>query len=520
MRLAELVETSNAVARVSGRLEKIERLAALLARASADELEIAIAFLSGSSRQGRIGVGWAAISQMRGSVTPAEQATLDLREIDDLFARVGAASGSGSTRERARLLGELFARATADEQDFLLRLLFGELRQGALEGVLIEAVARATQLPAETIRRAAMMAGDLGVVARTAFAGGAAALSQVIVQMFRPVQPMLADSAEDVDEALTRIDRASLELKLDGARIQVHKAGDEVKVFSRTLREVTAAVPEVVEIVRGLPAREIILDGEVIAMRPDATPEPFQITMQRFGRRLDVDRLRRDQPLTPFFFDALYLDGDALIDEPQERRAAVLAEALPASIVIPRIVSPTKEQARAFVEDVLRRGHEGAMAKALDAPYAAGRRGSAWLKIKQARTLDLVVLAVEWGSGRRKGWLSNIHMGAHDPARQAFVMLGKTFKGMTDEMLAWQTQQFLAREIGRDAYTVYVRPELVVEIAFNDVQESSQYPGGLALRFARVKRYRTDKAAAEADTFATIQDIYRRTTGREPPVPR
>jgi DNA ligase-1 len=520
MRLVELVETSNAVASVSGRLEKIERLAALLTRLAPDEIAIAVAFLSGSSRQGRIGVGWSVISNAKSAAAPASDSTLELREVDEAFARIAGTSGAGSTRERARLLGGIFGRATLAEQDFLVRLLFGELRQGALEGVLIEAVARAAQVPATTIRRAAMMAGDLGIVARTALVDGAAALSQVIVSMFRPVQPMLADSAESLDDALTRIDRASLELKLDGARIQVHKAGDEVKVFSRTLREVTGAVPEVVEVVRALPARDVILDGEVIALRPDQTPQPFQITMQRFGRRLDVERLRHDLPLTPFFFDALYLDGDALIDEPQSRRAAVLTDVLPAPFVIPRVVSPTAEQAQAFLDDALRRGHEGAMAKALDAPYAAGRRGQAWLKIKQARTLDLVVLAVEWGSGRRRGWLSNLHLGARDPERNAFVMLGKTFKGMTDEMLAWQTQQFLDREIGRDAHTVYVRPELVVEIAFNDVQESSQYPGGLALRFARVKRYRTDKTAAEADTFATIQDIYRRTTGREPPVPR
>jgi DNA ligase-1 len=520
MRLVELVETSNAVASVSGRLEKIERLAALLTRLAPDEIAIAVAFLSGSSRQGRIGVGWSVISNAKSAAAPASDSTLELREVDEAFARIAGTSGGGSTRERARLLGGIFGRATLAEQDFLVRLLFGELRQGALEGVLIEAVARAAQVPATTIRRAAMMAGDLGIVARTALVDGAAALSQVIVSMFRPVQPMLADSAESLDDALTRIDRASLELKLDGARIQVHKAGDEVKVFSRTLREVTGAVPEVVEVVRALPARDVILDGEVIALRPDQTPQPFQITMQRFGRRLDVERLRHDLPLTPFFFDALYLNGDALIDEPQSRRAAVLTDVLPAPFVIPHVVSPTAEQAQAFLDDALRRGHEGAMAKALDAPYAAGRRGQAWLKIKQARTLDLVVLAVEWGSGRRRGWLSNLHLGARDPERNAFVMLGKTFKGMTDEMLAWQTQQFLDREIGRDAHTVYVRPDLVVEIAFNDVQESSQYPGGLALRFARVKRYRTDKTAAEADTFATIQDIYRRTTGREPPVPR
>jgi DNA ligase-1 len=520
VRLVEIAETSKAVAEVSGRLEKIERLAALLARTGADEIEVAVAFLSGSSRQGRIGIGWSALSQVKSSASVAQEATLELVEVDEVFGRISATTGAGSTRERARLLSELFSRATAVEQEFLVKLLFGELRQGALEGVLIEAVARAARLPAETIRRAAMMAGDLGVVARTAFAGGAAALSEVIVQMFRPVQPMLAESAESVDEALTRIDRASLELKLDGARIQVHKSGDEVKVFSRTLREVTGAVPEVVEIARALPARDIILDGEVIALRGDGTPEPFQITMQRFGRRLDVDRLRHEMPLTPFFFDALYLNGDPLIDEPQSRRVSAMADVLPASIVIPRIVSPTTEQAQTFLDDVLRQGHEGAMAKALDAPYAAGRRGQAWLKIKQARTLDLVVLAVEWGSGRRRGWLSNIHMGARDPDRNAFIMLGKTFKGMTDEMLAWQTEQFLAREIARDSYTVYVKPELVVEIAFNDVQESSHYPGGLALRFARVKRYRPDKTAAQADTFATIQDIYRRTTGREPPVPR
>jgi DNA ligase 1 len=522
MRLAEVVETSNAVAGVSGRLEKIERLAALLTRAAPepDELETAVAFLSGSSRQGRIGVGWSALSQVKAAAVAASESTLQLRDVDEAFARISAASGAGSTRERGRVLADLLARATAAEQDFLLRLLFGGLRQGALEGVLIEAVARAAHVPADIVRRAAMMAGDLGVVARTAFAGGEAALTQIIVQMFRPVQPMLAESAESVDEALTRLDRASVELKLDGARIQVHKAGDDVKVFSRTLREVTGAVPEVVDIVRALPAREIILDGEVIALRPDATPEPFQVTMQRFGRRLDVDRLRREMPLTPFFFDALYLDGQALIDETQSRRADVMSQVLPPEIIIPRIVSPTKEQAQAFLDDVLRRGHEGAMAKSLDAPYAAGRRGQAWLKIKQARTLDLVVIGVEWGSGRRQWWLSNIHMGARDPERNAFVMLGKTFKGMTDEMLAWQTEQFLAREIGRDAYTVYVRPEVVVEIAFNDVQESSQYPGGLALRFARVKRYRSDKTAAESDTFATVQEIYRRTTGREPPLPR
>src|SRR5581483_9830822 len=323
MRLLELVETSNAVASVSGRLEKIDRLATLLSRLAPDEIEMAVAFLSGSSRQGRIGVGWSLINQAKASAAaapPATTPTLDLRDLDDTFARIASISGAGSTRERMRLLGEIFSRATALEQEFLVKLLFGELRQGALEGVLIEAVARAAHLPGDTIRRAAMMAGDLGVVARTALVDGASALSGMMVQMFRPVQPMLADSAENLDEALSRINAsasaesgASLEVKLDGARIQVHKSGGEVKVFSRTLREVTAAVPEVVEVTRALPAREVILDGEVIALRPDQTPQPFQITMQRFGRRLDIDRLRHDLPLTPFFFDALYLNGDSLI---------------------------------------------------------------------------------------------------------------------------------------------------------------------------------------------------------------
>jgi DNA ligase-1 len=324
---------------------------------------------------------------------------------------------------------------------------------------------------------------------------------------------MLADSAADVGAALTALGEAVFEYKLDGARIQAHKAGDDVRVFSRNLRDVTAAVPEVVTVARALPAREIVLDGEVIAMRPDGTPHPFQITMRRFGRKLDVARLKLELPLTPFFFDALYVDGEPLVDRPLAERLTCVNQQVIASNLVPRLVTADAAAAAAFAARALAAGHEGVMAKALAGRYAAGRRGQTWLKVKQARTLDLVILAAEWGSGRRKGTLSNLHLGARDSDRGGFVMLGKTFKGLTDEMLAWQTRKFLELEIGRDAYTVHVRPEIVAEIAFNEIQASSQYPGGLALRFARVKRYRPDKTAAEADTFATIQKIYRQLVG-------
>jgi DNA ligase-1 len=506
MRLAELVAVSRSVAETAGRLEKIDRLAALLKRLEPGEIEIAVAYLSGSTRQGRIGVGGAAVSSAHDVGSSAAE-TLDLRDVDAAFGRVVATAGAGSSATKAAILRELFGRATRDEQEFLIRLLFGELRQGALEGVLLEAVARASGITAARVRRAAMLAGALAPVARTALVEGDAALSRFTWQVFQPVQPMLADTAADVDAALAELGEASLEFKLDGARIQVHKAGDAVKVFSRNLRDVTAAVPEVVDIVRGLPAREIILDGEAIALRPDGTPHPFQVTMRRFGRKLDVDRLRQELAITPVFFDALYLDGQPLADEAHGRRIATLGEQVPATWIVPRLVTSRSEEAAAFLARAIESGHEGVMAKAVDGAYAAGRRGQAWLKIKRTRTLDLVVLAVEWGHGRRRGTLSNLHLGARDAERGGFVMLGKTFKGLTDEMLAWQTQKLLELEISRDAYTVYVRPELVVEIAFNDVQESPQYPGGVALRFARVKRYRLDKSAADADTLAAVQRL-------------
>ncbi len=505
MRLADLVSTSAAVAETSGRLEKIGRLADLLRRTPPEQIATVIAFLSGSTRQGRIGIGGAALHALR-DVPAADSASLDVADVDAAFDRVAATSGRGSATTRDAALRQLLGRATRDEQDFLIRLLFGELRQGALEGVLTDAVAKAAGLSGADVRRAAMLAGDLAPVAHTALTG--APLSQFVLQLFRPVQPMLADSAEDVAGALDALGDTSFEFKLDGARIQVHKLDDDVRVYSRNLRDVTAAVPEVVTVARAMPARSIVLDGEAIAMRDNGAPHPFQVTMRRFGRKLDVDRLKAELPITPFFFDVLFLDDTPLIDDPLARRVAVLDEQVPPSNLVPRLVTGDRAAAAAFAERARSAGHEGVMAKAIAGTYAAGRRGSAWLKVKRARTLDLVILAAEWGSGRRRGTLSNLHLGARDPDRGGFVMLGKTFKGLTDEMLAWQTQRFLELEIGRDAYTVFVKPEVVAEIAFNEIQASPQYPGGLALRFARVKGYRGDKTAAEADTIATVRAIY------------
>jgi ATP-dependent DNA ligase I len=521
MRLSELVEVSQRVAGTSARLEKIALIAALLRRVEPAELEIAVAFLCGTVRQQKLGVGYAA-AQASVPDGAAQSGTLRLFDVDATFERIARISGKGSVGEKQRLLRELLLRARRDEPRFLAALLVGELRQGALAGLVLEGVAQAAAVAPDAVRRAVTAAGDLPSVARVALLEGGAALARYAVQLFRPVLPMLADSAEDAGDALARLGEgeAALEFKLDGARVQVHKDGDVVRVYSRRLNEVTPAVPELVESVRALPARELILDGEAIALRPDGLPHPFQTTMRRFGRKLDVARLRRELPLTPFFFDLLYLDGDPLLDAPEARRFAALAERLPSGLVIPRTVTGSPEAAQRFLATALARGHEGLVAKALDAPYEAGRRGGRWLKVKPARTLDLVVLAAEWGHGRRRGWLSNLHLGARDAGRGGWVMLGKTFKGMTDAMLAWQTQQLLGLEIGRDAYTVYVRPELVVEVAFSDVQASPQYPGGLALRFARVKRYRPDKTAADADTLAAVQQIFRQTTGGEPPLTR
>ena len=505
MRLAELVEVSASVAATSGRLEKISKLASLLARLAPEEVPIAVGFLIGWPRQGKIGIGWSTISSARGSAA-ADTPSLELLDVDGAFSALTKVRGKNSASERARLLGELFARATRDEQNFLGALLVGEVRQGALEGVMLEAVAKASGMPADKVRRAAMMAGDLGTVAQAAVGDDRdAALSKYQLEVFRPVQPMLADSAPDIPEAFSEGGPFSVEWKLDGARIQVHKRDDRVAAYTRSLNEVTDAVPEVVAAVQALPVRDLILDGEVIALASDGRPLSFQDTMRRFGRRINVEKLRDELPLTPFFFDVLLHDAESMIDHPLSQRLERLDDILSSALRVPRIVTGDISEAQTFQADALARGHEGVMVKMLSAPYAAGRRGSAWIKVKTARTLDLVVLAVEWGSGRRQGWLSNIHLGARDPVSGGFVMLGKTFKGMTDEMLEWQTKEFLEREVSREGHIVHVRPELVVEVAFNEVQKSPHYPGGVALRFARVKGYRPDKKPSEADTIDTVR---------------
>jgi ATP-dependent DNA ligase I len=513
MLLAQLVQTSIAVAQASSRLTKIGLLADLLRQLAPDEIEIAIGVLSGEPRQGRIGIGYATLWAAR-DLPASDTPGLHLGDVDEAFTQLKAIKGAGSATTRNERLGHLMRQATRAEQDFIVRLLTGELRQGALEAILIDAVAKATEITPATVRRAVMMAGTLAPVAKAALAAGESGLSSFGLQLFQPVQPMLAQPADDVAEALGQLGTdVSLEWKLDGARIQVHKSDDDVRVFTRNLRDVTPAVPEVVAAVRRLAARDAILDGEVIALRSDGAPHPFQVTMQRFGRKLEVERMRAEIPLTPFFFDLLYADGESLVDASQEARVARLGLIAP-SFVVPILVRPTAEGAQQFLDETLRRGHEGVMVKSLGAGYAAGRRGQQWLKVKLARTLDLVILAAEWGHGRRTGFLSNLHLGARDPEHGGFVMLGKTFKGLTDEMLAWQTDKLRSLEISHDRHTVFVRPELVVEIAFNEVQASAQYPGGLALRFARVKSYRQDKPASEADTIETVREIYLRSIGK------
>jgi DNA ligase-1 len=513
MLLDEIARTSAAVADTRARLAKIERLAESLRRLRVDEVPVAVAYLSGELPQGSIGVGWASLRDLPPAV--AGPATLELLEVDAAIGRIQVATGPGSQAARRRELAELFGRATEPERRFLSALMMGELRQGALEGVMVEAVARAGGVPAPEVRRAVMLAGDLGAVATAAMAGGQAALSRFRLTVLRPLQPMLAQTAESIGDAMTRIHPAAVEWKLDGARIQVHRLGQEVRAFTRNLADVTGRVPEVAEAVRSLPVDAVVLDGEAIALRPEGRPHRFQVTMSRFGTRLEA-QARGMAQLSAFFFDCLHLDGDDLVDRPGTERIAALASRLPDRLRVPRIETGDTGEAERFLDDALARGHEGVMVKALDAPYEAGRRGSGWLKVKRAHTLDLVVLAAEWGHGRRRGWLSNLHLGARDPATGGFVMLGKTFKGMTDQMLAWQTEHLQRIEDRRDPYTVYVRPELVVEVAFDGVQASPRYPAGVALRFARVKGYRPDKRPEDADTIETVLAIHAGSPGPGP----
>lgn len=524
MLLNAVVETSRAVAATRSRRTKTEALAAALRACAPDEVAIVVNLLTGEPRQGRIGVGWATLSAVRkpgvssaGPVGPAvaheikgadkhevsDERNVTVAELDGALDRIATTTGAGSAAARQGILEELFARSTSAEADFIVRLLTGELRQGALSGLMADAIALAAQVPATAVRRAAMLGGDLADTARRALSAGEAALAEVGLEVLRPVQPMLAATATSVAEALTATGRASLEWKLDGARIQVHRDGDEVRAFTRNLNDVTVRVPEIVNVVRAFPARTFVLDGEAIGLREDALPRRFQDTMSRFGTD---DATNHSMTLAPFFFDVLHLDGEDLVDRALVERAAILAE-LVGEWRVPAVETEDPDVAEAFLADALATGHEGVMVKALDSRYEAGRRGSAWRKVKPVRTLDLVVLAAEWGHGRRRGWLSNIHLGACDPVTGEFVMVGKTFKGLTDRLLAWQTEQLQDLATRRDDYIVYVRPELVVEIALDGVQVSTRYAGGVALRFARVRAYRPDKMAADADTIDAVRAL-------------
>jgi DNA ligase 1 len=496
------------VSATAARLAKVRALAACLRALAPDEIEIGVQHLSGETRQGRFGLGYATLSAASVG-TPTTVPTLSLTDVDRRLGEIAAMRGSGASARRSEAVRELFARATALEREFLIRLLIGELRQGALIGVMIDAIGAAAELPARDVRRAAMYSKTIGAVARVALLEGSTGLGQFQLEILSPVAPMLAQTAADTAEALRQLSgEVAFEWKMDGARIQVHKLANTVRIYTRSLNEVTSAVPEITASVRQLPVREVVLDGEAIAFTASGRPQPFQITMRRFGRKLNVEKLRAELPIHAFFFDCLRLEDQSLVDRPARERFAALARAVPESLRIPRLITSSEDKARAFYDAALAAGHEGLMAKSLDAPYEAGNRGASWLKIKRAHTLDLVVLAAEWGHGRRAGKLSNLHLGALDAATGQYVMLGKTFKGLTDAMLEWQTKAFLARETHRDPRTVYVRPELVVEIAFSDLQASPRYPGGLALRLARVKRYRDDKRVEEADTMDSIRRIY------------
>ncbi|SES38736.1 DNA ligase-1 [Pedococcus cremeus] len=507
MLLRDLVEASAAVASTRSRSRKAEVIAEVLRRCAPDEVSVAASWLSGVLPQRRVGVGWRGLADLP---SPAETPSLTLADTDTALTALAAVSGSGSGASRSVAVRELLAAATAQEQDWLRRIITGEMRQGALDGVSLQAIALAAQVPEASVRRAVMLAGYAGPVAEAALAGGTEALDMIGLEVGRPVRPMLAASAPDVTAAVDQagVDGATVvDGKLDGIRVQAHRLGDEVRVFTRSLDDITERVPEVVEATLALPGGALVLDGEAIALGDGGRPLPFQDTAGRTMSSKAVEELRRQVPLSVYFFDLLHHDGEDLIDHPAEERFRRLEAVVPPTLLVPRLWADHPDAAQGFFDELVAAGHEGVVVKDASATYAAGRRGAGWVKVKPRHTLDLVVLAVEWGSGRRQGYLSNIHLGARDPQGGGFVMLGKTFKGMTDAMLAWQTERFLALETGRDRHVVHVRPEQVVEVAFDGVQRSSRYPGGMALRFARVLRYRDDKSAEEADTVETVRSI-------------
>lgn len=506
MMLSDLVAAADEAAATASRLAKTDALARVLQRAEPDEITPMVGLLLASPRQGRLGVGWRSLAAL--DVAHADAATLTIGDVDRALDTLAAASGAGSTATRSTALTALAARATAQEWDFLARAMLGELRTGALAGVLLDAIARASDRPVATVRRAAMLSGDVGETARLALTGTAPELESVGLVVGRPVLPMLAATAATPSAALELTGEASVEFKLDGARIQVHRRGDDVGVFTRSLADITRRVPEIVEIVRSLPARELILDGETLSLDEDGGPRPFQETMSRFGA--DVSR---ELLLRPWFFDVLHVDGRDLIDEPLSQRLAEL-ERVAGPWRMPGVVTDEPAVAEELSRQALAAGHEGVVLKAVGSAYTAGRRGTSWVKVKPVHTYDLVVLAAEWGSGRRRGWLSNLHLGAHDPSGEfgepgGFVMVGKTFKGLSDDLLRWQTETFPALETHRTGAAVFLRPETVVEVAIDGVQRSPRYPGGIALRFARVKRYRPEKTAGEADTIQTLRGLLR-----------
>jgi DNA ligase-1 len=504
--LDEVVAVSDTVAATRSRLAKVDALAGLLAQLAPDELAPAVGFLLGKPRQGRVGVGWRGLS--KAAAEPAAEPSLTIDDVDGFLEQLTTLAGAGSAGQRTSAVRDVTARATKREQDFLGRMLLGEMRTGALEGVVIDAIARAAEQPGDVVRRAAMLSGDLGETARIALTGAPGELEAVGLVVGRPVLPMLAASAPTTAEAVATTGEASVEYKLDGARIQVHRSGDDVRIFTRNLADITHRLPEVADVVRAMPLRDVILDGETLALDEDDAPRPFQDTMSRFGADA-----AREAVLHPWFFDVLHLDGRDLIDEPLAARRAALERIAPAHR-IPGVITADPDEAERVSRDALDAGHEGVVVKAIDSVYAAGRRGSSWVKVKPVHTYDLVVLAAEWGYGRRTGWLSNLHLGALDPTGEfgepgAFVMVGKTFKGLTDALLTWQTEYFQEIETGRTAGAVQVAPTTVVEIAIDGVQRSTRYPGGVALRFARVKRYRDDKSAAEADTIQSLRALLR-----------
>jgi DNA ligase-1 len=475
-------------------------MAGALRRLETDEIAAGSAYLAGELRQRQTGVGYASL---RDPAVPAVEATLTVAAVDAAIAEISLVAGAGSQARRRGLVGALFGAATADEQRLLIGLFGGELRQGAQAGLLGDAIAKAAEVPVAAVRRALLLSGDLKRVAVAALTGGAPALAEMRLRVGTPLSPMLAQSAPDVSAALLATGApATVDVKLDGIRIQVHRSGDEVAVFTRSLDDITPRMPEVVDAVRKLPVREIVLDGEAMALDTDGRPRPFQETSSRAATRGVVT-----VALSPYFFDLLHLDGTDLLDQPGRERWAALADALPGSLIVGRTTVTSEEEAAAAFAAALADRQEGVVIKASEAPYDVGRRGSAWVKVKPRHTLDLVVLGVEWGHGRRRGWLSNLHLGARDPGTGGFVMLGKTFKGLTDELLRWQTERFKELATSDNGWVVEVRPEQVVEVAFDGVQTSPRYPGGVALRFARVLRYREDKRAEDADTIDMVREI-------------